>query len=75
MLFRSGLLRFTPRGWQEVESCLAELTAEQADRLDMTSLLQRLLDREVTIGTVAIDEPWFEVDSENDLRLYEDKFF
>jgi choline kinase len=70
-----GLLRFTPVGWQAVEACLAELPGELADRLDMTSLLQRLLDRGVPIMTTAIDEPWFEVDSESDLRLYQERFF
>lgn len=70
-----GLLRFTPRGWQQVEDFLATLPAEQADRLDMTSLLQRLLERGVAVHTVAIGEPWYEVDSESDLRLYQEKFF
>lgn len=70
-----GLLRFTPAGWQAVEACLAQLGPEQADRLDMTSLLQRLLDQGVAIGAVAIAEPWFEVDSESDLRLYQERFF
>lgn len=70
-----GLLRFTPQGWQQVESFLGELPAEQVDRLDMTSLLQRLLSRGVKIDTVPIAEPWFEVDSETDLRLYEERFF
>ena len=70
-----GLLRFTPRGWQQVEDFLTTLTSEQADQLDMTSLLRQLLDRGVKIFTVAIDEPWYEVDSESDLRLYQQKFF
>lgn len=70
-----GLLRFSPCGWQSVEDLLAELPPGEADRLDMTSLLQRLLKRGVPIQTVAIAEPWYEVDSETDLRLYQEKFF
>ncbi len=70
-----GLLRFSPGGWQAVENCLVQLTPEQADRLDMTSLLQQLLQQEVKIQTVAIEESWYEVDSESDLRLYQEKFF
>ncbi len=70
-----GLLRFSPTGWQQVEDSLAQLPDGEADRLDMTSLLQRLLQQGVTIQTVAITEPWYEVDSETDLRLYEEKFF
>lgn len=70
-----GLLRFSPRGWQTVAGLLAAMDAEACDRLDMTSLLQRLLNDGVVINTVAIAEPWYEVDSESDLRLYEEKFF
>lgn len=69
-----GLLRFTPGGWQAVASCLERMSADEADRLDMTALLQLLLQRGVTIQTVAIDEPWYEVDSESDLQLYQ-KYF
>lgn len=70
-----GLLRFTPRGWQVVEKLLSAMPAAERDRLDMTSLLQRLLNAEVVINTVAIDEPWYEVDTESDLKAYEDRFF
>lgn len=70
-----GLLRLTPRGWRTVTDLLAGLTAAENDRLDMTALLQRLLDQGVAIDTVAIGEPWYEVDTESDLRLYEQRFF
>ncbi len=70
-----GLLRFTPKGWQSVIGLLAKLPGHQCDGLDMTSLLQMLLETGVRIDTVAIDEPWYEVHSESDLRLYEDHFF
>jgi len=70
-----GLLRFTPRGWRTVTDLLNTLPAAEQDRMDMTSLLQRLLANDVPINTVAIAEPWYEVDSESDLRLYEARFF
>jgi len=70
-----GLLRFSPRGWQKIAELMAKMGPEACDRLDMTSLLQRLLNDGVVINTVAIAEPWYEVDSESDLRLYEAKFF
>ncbi len=66
-----GLLKFTPEGWRQVAGLLGELAPAQADRLDMTSLLQRLLDAGVTIDTAGIDGGWCEVDAESDLRLYE----
>jgi hypothetical protein len=70
-----GLLRLRPAGWTQVKELFAGLEPGGVDRLDMTSLLQKLLDAGVRIDTVAIAEPWYEVDSENDLRLYEEHFF
>ncbi len=70
-----GLLRFTPRGWRSVSDLLAKLESAERDRLDMTSLLQSLLATGVVINTVAIAEPWYEVDSESDLQLYQERFF
>lgn len=66
-----GLLRFTPAGWQSVEGILDMLSPAERDRLDMTTLLQRLIDRDVIIQTVPIDEPWYEVDSAQDVAEYE----
>lgn len=66
-----GLLRFTPRGWQSVEEVLAGLDAGQRDKLDMTSLLRLLLARGQAIAAVPVEEPWYEVDSQTDLELYQ----
>jgi len=66
-----GLLKFTPRAWKDVEALLATFDALTRDRLDMTGLLQRLLRRNVTIGTFGTDGHWGEIDSPGDLALYE----
>lgn len=68
-----GLLKFAPAGWSRVRRLLGELPPEACDKLDMTSLLKRLLADGMRIGTVPIAAPWFEVDNENDLALYESK--
>lgn len=65
-----GLLKFTPCGWKSVEKYLSGLTSKELDFLDMTSLLRGLLKSGVLIKTVPIKGKWFEVDSENDLKLY-----
>lgn len=68
-----GLLKFSPRAWTGVSKLLEGLTAEVRDKLDMTSLLIRLLADGMHIDTVPVTDPWFEVDNEMDLRLYESK--
>ncbi|MDQ2104235.1 phosphocholine cytidylyltransferase family protein [Azospirillum isscasi] len=66
-----GLLRLTPDGWRTVTDCIASLPAAEADRLDMTGLLSRLLARGVEIRAVPIAEPWCEVDQQSDLSVAE----
>lgn len=66
-----GLLRFTPQGFERVRAFLDGLSREQVDRLDMTALLSRLLDRGERIAAVPVDGGWCEVDSREDLELYE----
>jgi L-glutamine-phosphate cytidylyltransferase len=66
-----GLLKFTPRAWRDVEALLTALDVQTRDRLDMTGLLQRLLRRNVEIGTFGTDGQWGEIDNPSDLALYE----
>lgn len=66
-----GLLKFTPRGWRAVEAHLAGLPADRQDRLDMTSLLSGLIGGGQEVVGVPVSGPWGEVDSPEDLRLYE----
>ncbi|MGW1867659.1 phosphocholine cytidylyltransferase family protein [Streptomyces mauvecolor] len=66
-----GLLRFTPHSWATVETYLAELGPVRRDALDMTSLLQALVERGESIRAIACTGAWGEVDSPSDLALYE----
>jgi L-glutamine-phosphate cytidylyltransferase len=68
-----GLLKFTPDGWSQVETYVNSLPSADQDKLDMTSLLRRLLAMGAEIGTVPVQGGWCEVDSESDLRLYQSK--
>lgn len=65
-----GLLKFTPNGWCQTTALLSELTREECDNLDMTSILQKLILSGVIINTVAIGDSWGEIDNENDISLY-----
>lgn len=64
-----GLLKFTPCSWKVVKDYLTEDNS-QISRLDMTSLLGKLLTRGVKIYTVPIRNRWFEIDNERDIALY-----
>lgn len=64
-----GLMKFSSYGWSIIENYLSGLSQDECDRLDITSLLQRLIQNKVEINTVAVDHFWYEIDNENDLKL------
>jgi L-glutamine-phosphate cytidylyltransferase len=66
-----GLLKFTPRAWSAVEAALESVDQKTRDRMDMTTLLRTLLDTGFPISTVGITGQWGEIDSSDDLELYE----
>ena len=67
-----GLLKFTPGAWSAIEALLAGLDAPARDRLDMTSLLRRLLkEGTVSIRTFGTDGQWGEIDNPEDVALYQ----
>lgn len=66
-----GLIRFTPAGWRRAVTAWQEQPPELRDRLDMTSLLRLMLDRDERVGALAIEGGWCEVDSVEDLACYE----
>ena len=66
-----GLLKFTPEGWRAVEAVLASVDQKTRDAMDMTTLLRRLLGTGFPIGTLGIAGQWGEIDSSDDLELYE----
>ncbi|QVW25060.1 phosphocholine cytidylyltransferase family protein [Pseudomonas hormoni] len=67
-----GLLRFTPEAWAEVVRLRSALTPEQCDKVHMTNTLQQVIDAgRVPIQAVAYNGEWGEVDSAEDLFLYQ----
>lgn len=67
-----GLLRFTPEGWAEVVRLRQALTPEQRDKVHMTNTLQQVIDAgRVPIHAVAYTGEWGEVDSSEDLFVYQ----
>ena len=68
-----GLIKFSPIGWGWVKELLADLSPEQVDVLDMTTLLKTLLNKGKKIGAIPVNGGWCEVDNTNDLQVYEQK--
>lgn len=66
-----GLLKITPAGWTKISDYWTSLDSEAQYRLDMTSLLNQLIQRGITIGTVQVQGQWCEVDNEQDQAIYE----
>lgn len=63
-----GLLKVTPTGWNIIDQYLKDLPLMEVNKLDMTSLLQRLIKRNMTIHAVSIHNSWwFEIDHVRDL--------
>lgn len=66
-----GLLKITPAGWRSMRGVIDALPPDAVDRLDMTSLLKRLLNESVRIAAVPVDGGWCEIDSADDLHVYQ----
>ena len=67
----TGLLKFTPNGWMQVEQVVANLPPDIQASIDMTNLLRTLLSRGVQIRCLPSAGAWCEVDDGADVRLYQ----
>ncbi|HCQ50104.1 phosphocholine cytidylyltransferase family protein [Achromobacter sp. ESBL13] len=67
-----GLLRFTPDSWSALDAMRGALPADARNRMHMTGALQRLIQMGgITIHAVPYTGTWGEVDSQEDLSVYE----
>lgn len=67
-----GLLKFTPPAWDIVEALIREIEPTIRNRMDMTGLLRRLIVADaLAIKTFGAHGQWGEIDSAEDLALYE----
>lgn len=69
-----GLLRFTPESWGWVEKTIQEPLSKPLNKLDMTTLLQELLQRDYPIQAISTNDFWLECDSKHDIEIYEQYF-
>lgn len=68
-----GLLKFTPKGWKDVKTVLSNLPHQKREIIDMTTLLQILIDNKISIEGIPISGKWIEVDTPEDLNLCKQK--
>lgn len=66
-----GLMLLRSHGWERLKKICAEL-GDAVPRTDMTGFLQHLLSRNIRIGVVPVRGRWCEVDSQEDLRRYQE---
>lgn len=69
-----GLLRFTPESWAWVEETIRHPLPKPVAKLDMTTLLEGMVERGYPVQTISTQELWLECDSEQDLLVYEREF-
>ena len=62
-----GIIRFTPLGWEQTETALKLRLPMPIEKLDMTSLLQHLLDCGYHVAALPTSELWLEFDSQDDI--------
>lgn len=66
-----GLIKLTKKGWDTIEQVYNGFTQAQKDKLDMTTLLNTLLENKISVNVVFVDGKWCEVDNYSDALAYE----
>lgn len=64
-----GLIKVTPEGWRIIKQYLKQYDNSQIAKLDMTGLLQELIEANIDVYGHEVHNPWFEIDSLNDLSV------
>jgi L-glutamine-phosphate cytidylyltransferase len=67
-----GLLKFSPKGWNTAFEYFNSLEKTVQDEMDMTSFLSRLMSY-VKIHVVFVAGKWCEVDSNEDVKVYQNQ--
>ena len=65
-----GLMKFTIKGWSDLEKIIATLKTDELKNIQLTQLLQKCISSGLTIKAISNNSEWGEVDSQKDLELY-----
>jgi choline kinase len=66
-----GLLKLTEVGWKNMKEVYDSFPNNKKDNLDMTSIINHLLDRNIEVNIVFVNGGWCESDSYSDIEVYE----
>lgn len=67
-----GLIKLSEHGWKLMYELYSSFLDEKKDKMDMTSMLNELLDEDVTIKVVFVEGKWCEADNYSDILAYEE---
>ena len=65
-----GLMKFTIKGWSELEKIIKSLKKDELKKIQVTQLLQKCISSGFKIKAISNNTEWGEVDSQKDLELY-----
>jgi len=68
-----GIFKLKPNGWSRMKTHINKLDEAEKNKLDITSLLAKMLEYGEEIMCIPTDGFWVEIDSSEDLVAYEDK--
>lgn len=66
-----GLLKLTEKGWLKMEAVYKSFSKEKQDKLDMTSMINELINKKIEVNIVFVEGGWCESDSYSDIEIYE----
>lgn len=69
-----GLIGLSPEGFGIIRDYLDTLSFEEKSKMDMTTLFSHLIANKIEVFGIPYDGLWLEIDSENDLRLFDNKY-
>ena len=68
-----GLIKLTEAGWNKMLKIYESFSKEIQDKLDMTTMINELLNRDIKVNIVFVEGGWCESDSYSDILIYEEQ--
>ena len=69
-----GLIKISPSIWRFIEYAITLPMEKTIEKLDMTTLLQHLIDLRKESKVIATSDLWLECGNQNDVEIYENLY-